>query len=131
MSTNTAAQGTGAPGRIEQNTIKRRGTGLRGHDRARAEMPYAVGLTAFLTDRGTLFYNGNVPKPTTATYIGGVVMEVDWKGRVLWELKHPDHHHDGIRLRNGNVLLAPTATPPKRSTGRRPRESDMLPRGYR
>ena len=130
---------------IEPNTIKRRGVGLRGYDRARAfsgftlfapdgkpdhktvylidmegnavhtwEMPYAVGLTAFLTDRGTLFYNGNVPKPTTATYIGGVVMEVDWKGRVLWELKHPDHHHDGIRLRNGNVLLiCAKALPPE------------------
>jgi hypothetical protein len=78
------------------------------------EMPYAAGLTAHLTDRGTLVYNGNVPKPTTATYIGGVVMEVDWKGRVLWEVKHPDHHHDGIRLRNGNVLLiCAKALPPE------------------
>jgi hypothetical protein len=25
--------------------------------------------------------------------------------RILWEVRHPDHHHDGIRLRNGNVLL--------------------------
>jgi hypothetical protein len=121
---------------MEPNTLKRRGVGLRGYDRARAfpgftlfapdgkpdnktvylidmrgtvvhtwEMPYAAGLTASLTDRGTLLYNGNVPKPTRATYIGGVVMEVDWNGRVLWEVKHPDHHHDGIRLRNGNVLL--------------------------
>jgi hypothetical protein len=23
----------------------------------------------------------------------------------VWEVKHPDHNHDGIRLRNGNVLL--------------------------
>ena len=22
-----------------------------------------------------------------------------------WEVRQPDHHHDGIRLRNGNVLL--------------------------
>jgi hypothetical protein len=33
------------------------------------------------------------------------VLECDWNGRVLWEMRHPDHHHDGIRLRNGNVLL--------------------------
>ena len=32
-------------------------------------------------------------------------MEADWHGRVLWEVQHPDHHHDGILLRNGNVLL--------------------------
>ena len=28
-----------------------------------------------------------------------------WDGRILWEVKHPDHNHDGIRLRNGNVML--------------------------
>jgi hypothetical protein len=37
--------------------------------------------------------------------MGGAALEMDWKGRVLWEVKQPDHHHDGIRLRNGNVLL--------------------------
>jgi len=70
------------------------------------DMPYPVGLTAFLTDRGTLFYNGYIPNPERAgTFVGGVAMEVDWKGRVLWEVRHPDHHHDGIPLHNGNVLL--------------------------
>jgi len=28
-----------------------------------------------------------------------------WDGRILWEVKHPDHNHDGIRLRNGSVML--------------------------
>lgn len=27
------------------------------------------------------------------------------EGRLLWEVRHPDHHHDGIALRNANVLL--------------------------
>jgi len=36
---------------------------------------------------------------------GGAVLEVDWHGRTLWELRHPDHHHDARRLRNGNVIL--------------------------
>jgi hypothetical protein len=124
---------------MEPNTIKRRGVGLRGYDRARAfagftlfapdgkpnmktvfvidmqgnvihswEMPYPAGLTGYLTDRGTLFYNGHIPNPSPggrASRAGGVAMEVDWQGRVLWEVKYPDHHHDGIRLRNGNVLL--------------------------
>jgi hypothetical protein len=35
----------------------------------------------------------------------GVALEVDWHGRVLWEVRHPDHHHDARRLRNGNVIL--------------------------
>jgi hypothetical protein len=28
-----------------------------------------------------------------------------WDGRILWEVKHPDHNHDGIRLRNSNLML--------------------------
>ena len=36
---------------------------------------------------------------------GGAALEMDWKGRILWEVNHPDHNHDGIRLKNGNVLL--------------------------
>src|SRR5260370_11559183 len=35
----------------------------------------------------------------------GAALEVDWSSRVLWEVQHPDHHHDARRLRNGNVLL--------------------------
>ena len=34
-----------------------------------------------------------------------MVLEADWNGKVLWEVRHPDHHHIGILLRNGNVLL--------------------------
>jgi hypothetical protein len=33
------------------------------------------------------------------------VLEADWNGKILWELRHPDHHHHGILLSNGNVLL--------------------------
>lgn len=123
----------------EQNKLKRAGTGLRALDHDRAclgftlfapqsgggsvylidldgnvnhtwQMPYAPGNYGYLTDRGTLFYNGRTAEDS-ARYIsrqpwkGGAVLEADWKGRVRWEVRHPDHHHDGIRLRNGNVLL--------------------------
>src|SRR5262245_46363124 len=79
---------------IEPNTIKRRGVGFRGIDKARAypgftlfaptaatnrtvylidmegkvvhhwEMPYPPGLHGHLTERGTLFYNGKIPNET-------------------------------------------------------------------
>jgi hypothetical protein len=124
--------------RIEPVTIKRRGVGLRGHDPDRAfagftlfsplpstnktvylidmqgnvvhtwEMPYPPGQSGYLTDRGTLFYNGQIPNDShvgRAPYKGGAALEMDWNGRILWEVKHPDHNHDGIRLRNGNVML--------------------------
>lgn len=28
-----------------------------------------------------------------------------WGGSILREVKHPDHNHDGIRLKNGNIML--------------------------
>jgi hypothetical protein len=74
------------------------------------QMPYPPGNYGYLTERGTLFYNGKVIEESNRfisrkPWKGGVVLEADWNGRVLWEVRHPDHHHDGIRLRNGNVLL--------------------------
>ena len=74
------------------------------------QMPYPPGNYGYLTERGTLFYNGKIIEDSTRfisrqPWKGGVALEADWNGRVLWEVRHPDHHHDGIRLRNGNVLL--------------------------
>ena len=71
-------------------------------------MPYPPGSYGYLTPRGTLFYNGKIPNAThlgQAPYQGGVALEVDWNGNVLWEVLQPNHHHDGVRLRNGNVLF--------------------------
>jgi hypothetical protein len=71
-------------------------------------MPYPPGLYGYLTERGTLFYNGKIPDQSylgRTEFRGGAAMEVDWKGRILWEVHHPDHTHDGLQLKNGNVLL--------------------------
>ena len=122
---------------IDQNPIRRRGTGLRALDASRAspgltlfspiegdgmiylidltgkidhtwKMPYPPGLYGYLTDKGTLFYNGKIPNDTflgKAPFKGGAALEADWNGKVLWEVRHPNHHHDGRLLKNGNVLL--------------------------
>lgn len=124
-----------AEGHVEQTPIKRAGTGLRAWDPARAwngftlfkrqagdpvvhlinmagdivhqwRLPYG-GVYAHLTERGTLYYNGSIARqdfpgrPLQA----GVALEADWDGNILWEVRNPDHHHDSVRLRNGNVLL--------------------------
>jgi hypothetical protein len=71
-------------------------------------MPYPPGLYGYLTERGTLFYNGKIPNETflgKAPFKGGAALETDWNGKVLWEVRHPNHHHDGRLLKNGNVLL--------------------------
>jgi hypothetical protein len=74
------------------------------------QMPYPPGEYGYLTERGTFFYNGKIVEDSERfisrqPWKGGAVLEADWNGRVLWEVRHPDHHHDGIRLRNGNILL--------------------------
>ncbi len=122
---------------VEQNPIRRRGTGLRALDAGQAcpgftlfapltgdgtvylvdlhgrvahawKMPYPPGLYGYLTERGTLFYNGKIPNETflgKAPFKGGAALEADWNGKVLWEVRHPNHHHDGRLLKNGNILL--------------------------
>jgi hypothetical protein len=72
-------------------------------------MPYPA-LYGYMTERGTLVYNGRIDGPhhsflSSTPWKGGVLLEVDWDGEVVWEVRHPDHHDDGIRLANGNALL--------------------------
>lgn len=123
---------------IEQNTLKRRRVGLIASNPKRAypgftlfaplfvqsrtvylvdlqgeivhtwNMPYSPGLSGYLTERGTLYYNGRSPEDNFLgrfPFKGGVALEADWNSKVLWEVRRSDHHHDGILLRNGNVLL--------------------------
>jgi hypothetical protein len=123
-------------GSIDQNPIRRRGVGLHGLDEARAcpgftlfaptggrevqlvdlhgatvhswKTPYPPGLYGYLTDRGTLFFNGQIPNDSfigKSPFMGGAALEMDWQGKVLWEIRRPDHHHDGRILKNGNVIL--------------------------
>ncbi|WP_216594393.1 aryl-sulfate sulfotransferase [Nostoc sp. PCC 7107] len=124
---------------VDQNTIRRRGTGLRAYNPDKVykgytlftpltgngevyllnlegevihqwNLPYPPGLYGYLLPNGNLFYNGKTPEipprfPLWGAFKGGVVLEVDPKGNIIWEYKHPDHHHDGRRLRNGNTIL--------------------------
>ncbi|GAB1538012.1 aryl-sulfate sulfotransferase [Scytonema sp. NUACC21] len=124
---------------VDQNTIRRRGTGLRAYNPDKAfsgytlftpltgqgdvylinlegeivhqwKLPYSPGLYGYLLPNGNLFYNGKVQEdsprfPMWSLFKGGVVLEADPQGKILWEYKHPDHHHDARRLRNGNTVL--------------------------
>jgi len=86
-------------------------------------LPYRPGLYGHLLPNGHLFYGGKIMEDLDrfegwARFKGGAVLEVDWNGKILWELKQPDHHHDGLLLRNGNVLLLCSATLPAGVTRR-------------
>src|SRR5215472_8251251 len=79
-------------------------------------MPYPPGMYGYLTDRGTLFYNGKISNATwlgQTPFKGGAALEADWNGRILWEVRQPNHHHDGRLLKNGNILLLCAAELPE------------------
>ncbi|WP_225903118.1 aryl-sulfate sulfotransferase, partial [Pseudanabaena yagii] len=74
------------------------------------DLSYAPGLYAYFLPNGNLFYNGktveNPPRfPAWQNFKGGVVAEVEPSGKIVWEYQHPDHHHDGRRLKNGNTII--------------------------
>jgi hypothetical protein len=51
------------------------------------DLPYPPGLSGYLTERGTLFYNGRTSEESFLSrfpFKGGVVLEADWNGKVLW-----------------------------------------------
>src|ERR1043166_3111226 len=103
----TGRQTSAAPA-VEQNTTKRRGVGVRAVNPERAapgftlfaplireegrvylvdldgkvvhtwHMPYPPGLSGYLTERGTLFYNGRTPEDSFLSrfpFKGGAVLE--------------------------------------------------------
>ena len=107
---------------VEQIKAKRAGVGLRACDHGRVfpgftlfapqsgggivylidihgnvahtwQMPYPPGNSGYLTERGTFFYNGKIIDQSDR-----FISRQPWKGGVVLEA-------DGIRLRNGNVLL--------------------------
>ena len=83
---------------------------MEGEVAHRWAMPYRPGLYAYLLDSGHLFYGGKVMDDLDRfegwpRFKAGAALEVDWNGRVAWEVNHPDHHHDARKLKNGNVLL--------------------------
>ncbi len=52
------------------------------------EMPRRVGEYGVLLPSGNLLYGGQVtPKPDKYNGIGGVLLEVDWDGNIVWKYK--------------------------------------------
>ncbi len=74
------------------------------------DLPYPPGLYGYLLPNGNLFYMGKVRDdtwdrfPLWKRFKGGVMMEVDWNGNVLWEHRDRDHHHDARRTDSGGAI---------------------------
>ena len=100
-------------------------------------MPYAPGLYGYLLPNGNVFYGGKVVDetwdlfPSWKRFKGGVMIEADRHGNVVWEHRDPDHHHDHRRTDSGGVLYM-TLEPmdPALAARVRGRRTGFLARGH-
>ena len=83
---------------------------LQGTEVHRWDLPYSAGLYGYLLPNGNLFYMGKVKDetwdrfPVWKRFKGGMLLEVDWNSKVLWEHRAPDHHHDARRTQSGGAI---------------------------
>ena len=83
---------------------------LNGKEVHRWDLPYPAGLYGYLLPNGNLFYCGKTEDdtwdrfPLWKMFKGGVMMEVDWNGKVLWEHRDREHHHDARRTPSGGAI---------------------------
>ena len=84
---------------------------LHGNEVHKWELPYPPGLSGYVLPNGNLFYNGKIknddfkPFEMWPNFKGGVMLELDWDGNVLWEYRNDMHHHDARRTDSGGVIL--------------------------
>lgn len=86
-----------------------------GHEVHRWILPHRSGRHARILRDGTLAYNGAHPDapilfPMLSKYRGGVMMQVNEKGKILRQYSDPLAHHDQNHL-DGGILLYTTLEP--------------------
>jgi len=71
------------------------------------EIGYTPGCYGELLPNGNLLYAGKVEGGPLADLegAGGVLLEVDWNGKIVWEHRDPYLHHAFYRMNNGNTLV--------------------------
>jgi len=84
------------------------------------EIPYQPGCDAKLLPNGNLLYAGRVADGPLADLdgAGGILLEVDWNGKVLWEYRDSYLHHTFDRMENGNTLVLKWVKVPNRVAAR-------------
>lgn len=67
------------------------------------------GLSAYITEQGTLMRTGRINGSFNAGGAGGMIQEFDWEGNLIWEIQLSNQvlcqHHDIEILPNGNILV--------------------------
>jgi hypothetical protein len=79
-------------------------------------IPYLPAYDAKLLPNGNLLYAGkteDTPLGDVYNAGGGILVEVNWEGKVIWEYKDPYLHHSFDRQDNGNTLVLKWARIPQ------------------
>ena len=99
----------------------------------RWDTPYSPGGDLELLPNGNLLRGARDPDALTfkAGGVGGILQELAWDGRVVWEWRLSDsariHHHDVTALPNGNVLLLGWEVKSPEEARRAGRRADWIP----
>ena len=81
-------------------------------------LPRKAGLHGMLLPNGNLIYPGTIKNfieigvPREFAGFGGMFMEVDWDGNILWQAEAPLQSHSFLPLPNGHIMY-PAYTNPK------------------
>ena len=69
-------------------------------------LPYRPADYGYLLEDGHLLFGGRTGNsPVKFGGNGGVIMELDWQGEVVWSYEEPMLHHDFRRMLNGNTMV--------------------------
>jgi hypothetical protein len=99
----------------------------------RWKTPFGPGGDLELLPNGHLLRAGRDPENLRfkAGGTGGILQELDWDGRVVWEWRLSDdrrvHHHDVTALANGNLLLLAWEVRSPDEARRAGRRQDLIP----
>jgi len=85
---------------------------MEGHIVHRWKMPYVPGSHGILLPNGNLLFAGRTtsnPKelglPQECSGLGGIFLEVDWDGNLVWKAEVPYQNHDFQAMDNGHIIF--------------------------
>lgn len=83
---------------------------IEGHIINRWQMPYLPAGHGRILENGNFFYGGQLKTnkelglPPEFSALGGILMEVDWDGNIVWQTEVPYQHHDFQVTKNDHII---------------------------